>query len=124
MKRAPLIRRTPLHPGEYRLKRTPLKKRSKKGAKREREWAKVRKVVKERAGDKCEVPGCGRLAVHAHHKRLRSQGGADVPENLLAMCLEHHDQTHRRPAEAAVAGLIVMNKETEPQDAERWDGLS
>jgi hypothetical protein len=38
----------------------------------------------------CQVPGCSRAAVHAHHIKLRSQGGSDDPENLISLCAAHH----------------------------------
>ena len=34
----------------------------------------------------CQVPGCSRAAVHAHHVKPRSQGGSDDPENLISLC--------------------------------------
>ena len=45
-----------------------------------------------RARDKhfCQVPGCSRAAVHAHHIKPRSQGGSDDPENLISLCAAHH----------------------------------
>jgi len=38
----------------------------------------------------CQVPGCSRAAVHAHHIKPRSQGGSDDPENLISLCAAHH----------------------------------
>ncbi len=38
----------------------------------------------------CQVPGCSRAAVHAHHIKPRSQGGSDDPENLISVCAAHH----------------------------------
>src|SRR5438270_8706559 len=45
-----------------------------------------------RARDKhfCQVPGCSRAAVHAHHIKPRSQGGSDDPSNLISLCAAHH----------------------------------
>src|SRR5438445_8483843 len=45
-----------------------------------------------RARDKhfCQVPGCSRAAVHAHHIKPRSQGGSEDPENLISLCAAHH----------------------------------
>ncbi|HEY7724561.1 MAG TPA: HNH endonuclease signature motif containing protein [Anaeromyxobacteraceae bacterium] len=48
-----------------------------------------RRVI-ERDGGWCQVPGCSRPAAHAHHVRFRSQGGEDVPENMVALCEPHH----------------------------------
>ncbi len=38
----------------------------------------------------CQVPGCSRAAVHAHHVVWRSRGGHDEPENLVSLCAGHH----------------------------------
>jgi hypothetical protein len=38
----------------------------------------------------CQVPGCSRAAVHAHHIDPRSQGGSDDPSNLISLCAAHH----------------------------------
>ncbi len=38
----------------------------------------------------CQVPGCSRAALHAHHVRYRSSGGGDEPENLVSLCAAHH----------------------------------
>jgi hypothetical protein len=46
--------------------------------------------VRERDLGRCQVPGCSRRAVHAHHIHPRSHGGADTEENLVALCACHH----------------------------------
>ena len=38
----------------------------------------------------CQVLGCSRAAVHAHHIIPLSQGGTDDPENLISLCAAHH----------------------------------
>ena len=38
----------------------------------------------------CQVPGCSRAAVHAHHIRFRSAGGSDDLSNLTGLCAAHH----------------------------------
>jgi hypothetical protein len=38
----------------------------------------------------CQVPGCSRAAVHAHHVLYRAWGGGDQLENLVALCAAHH----------------------------------
>jgi hypothetical protein len=38
----------------------------------------------------CQVPGCSRAAVHAHHIKPRSLGGSDAPSNLISLCAAHH----------------------------------
>ena len=46
--------------------------------------------VRERDLGRCQMPGCSRRAVHAHHVEPRSHGGADTAENLVALCACHH----------------------------------
>jgi hypothetical protein len=43
-----------------------------------------------RDGHRCQVPGCSRAAVHAHHVRYRSRGGGDEAANLVSLCAAHH----------------------------------
>ena len=50
----------------------------------------VQQRVRERDGHLCQVPGCSRAAVHAHHIIPLSQGGTDDPENLISLCAAHH----------------------------------
>jgi hypothetical protein len=38
----------------------------------------------------CQVPGCSRAAVHAHHIVPRSRGGEDEDWNLIGLCAGHH----------------------------------
>ena len=40
----------------------------------------------------CQV--CGAEAVDIHHVIYKSQGGKDVPDNLIALCKYHHDKEH------------------------------
>ena len=52
---------------------------------------------------------CGAVSDHAHHRKLRSQGGEDSPENLVRLCFLCHDWVHSNPAEAYEAGLLVKS---------------
>ncbi|MBS1109267.1 MAG: endonuclease [Anaeromyxobacteraceae bacterium] len=56
---------------------------------RERRRTLQRRVI-ERDQGFCQVPGCSRSAVHAHHVVWRSRGGGDEPENLVSLCAGHH----------------------------------
>jgi hypothetical protein len=38
----------------------------------------------------CQVPGCSRAAVHAHHIVPRARGGEDEDWNLVGLCAGHH----------------------------------
>jgi hypothetical protein len=46
--------------------------------------------VLSRDGGFCQVPGCSRAAVHAHHLHYRSHGGGDEPDNRSSLCAAHH----------------------------------
>ena len=50
----------------------------------------VSQRIRERDLGRCQVPGCSRRAVHAHHVIPRSRGGGDEPWNLVALCACHH----------------------------------
>jgi 5-methylcytosine-specific restriction protein A len=62
---------------------------------------KFRRQVVAGAGGRCEEPGCGGPVFEVHHKIPLSQGGTDLPENLVALCELHHAAAHgqrrRRP---------------------------
>lgn len=62
-----------------------------------------------RSGGKCE--SCGFPIKdgpwHMHHRQLRSRGGPDTEENLLAVHPECHDRIHRNPAHAGEVGQMV-----------------
>lgn len=45
--------------------------------------------------------------LHAHHVKLRSQGGHDSMEDLLTLCALHHDHAHNVDRHGAeLAGVI------------------
>ena len=48
-------------------------------------------------------------ALHKHHRKLRSQGGDDSPENLLEVSPEMHHLIHQNPAVAYRHGLLVKS---------------
>ena len=53
--------------------------------------SRVRQQALERAGYRCEVPGCAcRTNLHVHHVQRRSQGGSDELPNLAVVCAAHH----------------------------------
>ena len=74
------------------------------------------------AGRRCERCGA-HPAVHAHHRRLASQGGPDVTSNLAALCASCHRWCHEHPAQAAIAGWIIMSgAEPAAIPVTLWDG--
>lgn len=46
------------------------------------------------SGGCCAI--CGRPASQVHHRKRRSQGGPDIPENLLPVDDACHGRIHRR----------------------------
>lgn len=94
------------------MKRTPIRRVSKKKAKADRVYAKARQAVFARAGWECEAnvegicpPGAHRAEV-VHHRRLRSQGGTHDLSNLVALCDTAHRWAHDNPLAAQQLGLI------------------
>lgn len=54
----------------------------------------LRALIEDRDGG-CVIPGCGRHAfVHIHHLVHWEQFGPTNPDNLVAVCTEHHHQLH------------------------------
>ncbi|WP_415171578.1 HNH endonuclease [Nocardioides sp.] len=69
----------------------------------------LRESIYARAGGNCDR--CG-VAMHpdaweCHHRKLRSRGGEDSHENLVALCPGCHRWVHREPIIATAHGLIV-----------------
>jgi len=50
----------------------------------------LQRRIRDRDKHFCQVPGCSRAAVHAHHINPRSQGGSDDPSNMISLCAAHH----------------------------------
>ena len=50
----------------------------------------IQQRVLLRDRQRCQVPGCSRAAVHAHHVRFRSRLGLTVEANLVGLCAAHH----------------------------------
>jgi 5-methylcytosine-specific restriction endonuclease McrA len=48
--------------------------------------------------------------MHVHHIKRRSQGGGNEPSNLICLCQAAHDYVHNNPREAALLGLLILNK--------------
>ena len=105
MKRTPLNRKSP-------MKRTgmkPSKRATTKSAAAAREWQAVRQVVIDR-DQVCQAKEwehvCG-MGEHVHHVKRRSQGGENVPGNLVLLCGIAHDHVHGNPAWSRSVGLLA-----------------
>ncbi len=53
-------------------------------------WNRPRRRWIARDAGFCQVPGCSRAAVHAHHVIYRSRGGIDEESNMVSLCAAHH----------------------------------
>ncbi len=78
------------------------------------EWAVLRQAVLGRAGGLCERCGTDLRPLpwwECHHRKLKSQGGGDWIDNLLALCPDCHNgrptSAHRSVTEARHNGWIV-----------------
>lgn len=54
-------------------------------------------------------PDCTGQAVHSHHRKMRSQGGDDDPENKMNVCSFCHLAIHASPAKAYAMGQLVKS---------------
>ena len=75
---------------------SPPAKKKGSGTKRVKIPLAVQVAVLTEAGYRCGVPSCRSiLALDIHHMVQVSEGGGNVLENLLALCLNHHGLYHR-----------------------------
>lgn len=103
LKRTELKRKTPMASGAG-LARKPIKKKpptDKQKADRA-EFAKGKRIIRERSGGQCEFHTggmvdhihyglrCSQEATQAHHISRQGQGHDHRPVNLLDMCFQHH----------------------------------
>lgn len=58
--------------------------------------SKERREVLLRQRGLCNVPGCSCPAGHVHHIEFRSRGGGNEVENLIALCILHHQYAVHR----------------------------
>ena len=98
------MKRTPMKRGTTTMKRRPMARGktrlapvSKKRKVQEHSDAKVRAHVLARAAGRCEVLlagwRCDLAPQDTHHVVKRSQRGPTTPDNLVAVCRWHHDET-------------------------------
>lgn len=76
----------------------------------------VRAHVLKRAAGRCELPECnalgflkesGELYLETHHARPLCEGGADTPDNVIALCPNHHREAHFGAKKAELFQLFV-----------------
>ena len=70
-------------------------KKEKKPAKKKKDWDKISELVKKLDGYRCRVCST-KKNLHVHHIHYRSEmiENEDSFENLITLCLEHHDLVH------------------------------
>lgn len=102
-----LASRTPLKP-------SPLRKVSRKRAKRMRDRAKMRATDIVPGVTVCEWPeGCAALAVQWHHRRKLSRLGSDERSNRVWLCFDHHEWVETHETEAHAMNLSRKSWEAE-----------
>lgn len=113
-------------------------KSSTKGARFQREFLRMRKIVEGRSGGLCEAPNfvtraisqddralteaayswqfenaCNGRASHVHHRKYRSRGGTNSPANLVHVCSSCHDWIHAHGEKSNLLGLSLRAEENE-----------
>ncbi|HEX7355273.1 MAG TPA: HNH endonuclease signature motif containing protein [Mycobacteriales bacterium] len=93
--------------------RSPIRRRAPMGyrPRSRKELRKARKDALERGGYRCEaaLPGCSCRPEHAHHRKMRSQGGPDEAANLLMVCWSCHRSIHADPERSYERGFLVRS---------------
>jgi hypothetical protein len=97
-------RHTPLRRSSKLLKRSSLRKVSKKHAKELRTYSKLRKAFLEEHTT-CQYPGCSSRAEDLHHKAKRGKFLNDTTQ-FMAVCRYHHDFIHQNPAISRYNGYL------------------
>lgn len=84
-----------------------------------RDRAKVVREIASERGEFCEarIAGCQTIAVDAHEKVRRSQGGSVTDaDNIILVCRHCHDWIHRNPRKAKQRGLLEVRNGTPETD--------
>ena len=79
-------------------------------------------ITRLRAGFRCEVPGCenhqffgsdGKPYIETHHLQMLADGGADMPENTVAVCAIHHRELHHGRLHTSLRHALAEKRRTE-----------
>lgn len=75
-------------------------------------------IARKRADNRCEAPGCGfelfvdrrgDRFVEVHHIHRLADGGADVPNNVVCLCPNHHREAHHgQNSDVLIASLKLV----------------
>jgi hypothetical protein len=99
-----------------RLKRKKgVNRQSDKGAEYEAEYLINANTVRWRADNRCEIQtphSCDGTISTVHHRKLRSQGGGNELDNLLAVCFTGHVWLHTQlPRYRAVLLQLIIPRD-------------
>lgn len=72
----------------------------------------VRPIIWRRCGGLCEL--CGHQladfeSFEAHHRKLRTRGGGDGPDNIVCLHPGCHSEVHQNPGTAGLSGFMVAS---------------
>jgi len=66
----------------------------------------ARQIVLYRDRGRCQECGANTFRPHVHHKKPRSQGGSDHPNNLETLCPHCHSQKHGADICTTCGGIL------------------
>lgn len=95
------------------MSRSPIRRKSKKQAAKDREFDAVKPVVAERSMGVCEMrgPHCTRWADVYHHKAKRTHPAASLPMFVVHLCDPCHRYVHANPAWSYAEGWLIHYEE-------------
>lgn len=97
------------------MRRTPIRRRSKKETERLRRYQTARYIVAERSNGYCEAntPNCRGPLDQVHHRKGRDGDLVDDVDLLLGVCWSCHNYIHNNPLHSYERGwMIRRNGET------------
>ncbi len=77
-----------------------------------------RETLRKRSKDRCEIGisrECTGKFEHSHHRKMRSQGGTDRVENILAVDPFCHTWIHAHPEVSYALGWLVKSHDDETE---------
>lgn len=101
------------------LRRSEMRRVSRKGAARQREYLKLREAVYERARGLCEVnatPDCTGQCEQVHHKQGRQGDRLTDLSKMVGICYNCHEYIGRNPALAYDRGWMIRRVANEDGD--------
>ena len=116
-RKKPLVRRTP-------LRTRPNRARALLSATAAALWDERRAEVYRRCGGLCEGCGGALRGFDAHHRKLRSRGGTDEMDNVVALHRSCHEWVHANPHAATDLGLMVRSTDDPAQIPLRLYGIT